>query len=104
MRCMCGTAIASSVESARSRCCLSGLQSLRRMRRVAEFGPLAITGMATQSPTTARTWLRKLRFGGFCLFAVSFLLPSRMDDLRFFGGLGAFFNTPLTGGELLMDG
>ena len=48
--------------------------------------------------------MRKLRFAGFCLFAVSFLLPSRLDELHYFGGVGAFFNTPLTGGELLRGG
>ena len=60
--------------------------------------------MPTDSPIESRTWTRKLRFAGICLFGVSFLLPSRIDELHFFGGFGAFFETPRTGGQLLIEG
>src|SRR5947207_11745668 len=46
----------------------------------------------------------RLRLFGFCLFAVSFFAPARADELHFFGGFAAFFQTPLLAFDLAGEG
>jgi hypothetical protein len=47
---------------------------------------------------------RRLRLLGLCMFAVSFFVPARADELHLFGGIAAFFETPMIAVHLAGEG
>jgi len=60
--------------------------------------------MATKESIEVQGWLQIIRVVGFGLFALSFLAPTRIDQLHLFGGVGAFFGTGMGAGDLLAEG